>query len=477
MARKAAIAIILLLATLAFYLHDQKTNPPGFYLDEASIALNAVTIARYGVDEFGTAHPFYFRAFGEYKNPVYIYALAGVFNVLYPSDLVARRFSAILGWLGAIAIGALAWRVTRRPWTTATMFLLAALTPALFEISRLAFEVALFPLAIALFLIAVHTAHTRVRWSAGLVLGLVASLAFVNYSYTAGRMLAPIYAAGLLLFYTRERRNALIATLALFALTSIAPVLLYNYSTDGALLARGRDTSYFIFLKDHPTETIAAFERNVVQNLLPVGMAVKGDPNGRHHVVDSGGCILGGTFILAIAAIWLIWKTRPLDRWWLFVLFGTVVSVLPAAITNDVFHILRLAAYVVFVLVLAMRTLESARPRSLVITAFVLAGVQFAWFLHAFHKHGPHRDEWFNTGAKQIVYAALERGEPRVYVQGLSISHAQWYAEINGVSRDQFQWVESAATVPAGGLLVSPFPCDECDELLAVAQYKLFRRR
>ncbi|HEX8153347.1 MAG TPA: hypothetical protein VF698_09495, partial [Thermoanaerobaculia bacterium] len=250
MARKAAVVFILLLATLAFYLHDQKTNPPGFYLDEASIALNAITIARYGTDEFGTPHPFYFRAFGEYKNPVYIYALAGVFEVLYPSDLVARRFSAILGWLGTIAIGVLAWRVARRPWMTAAMFLLAALTPAIFEISRVVFEVALFPLAIALFLIAVHAAHTRVRWSAGLVLGLVASLAFVNYSYTAGRMLAPMYAAGLLLFYTRDRRRALVAALALYTLTSIVPVVLYNSATGGALLARGRDTSYFIFFKD-----------------------------------------------------------------------------------------------------------------------------------------------------------------------------------------------------------------------------------
>ncbi|MBV8301108.1 MAG: hypothetical protein JOY68_04205, partial [Candidatus Dormibacteraeota bacterium] len=62
----AAAIIVRNLATL-------DTAPPGMYIDEASIGYNAWAIAHYGVDEHGFTMPLYFQAFGEYKNPVYVY--------------------------------------------------------------------------------------------------------------------------------------------------------------------------------------------------------------------------------------------------------------------------------------------------------------------------------------------------------------------------------------------------------------------
>src|ERR1051325_9593461 len=89
------------------------TNPPGFYIDESSIAYNAHTIARTGSDENGARWPLYFRAFGDYKNPVYIYLLAGLFRLTGPSILVARLLSASLVVLAAAALGVLGLRLTR----------------------------------------------------------------------------------------------------------------------------------------------------------------------------------------------------------------------------------------------------------------------------------------------------------------------------------------------------------------------------
>ncbi|HKR62442.1 MAG TPA: hypothetical protein VJZ00_01820, partial [Thermoanaerobaculia bacterium] len=82
---------------LAVYLAGLPRNPPGFFIDEASIAYNALTMARHGVDEHGARFPLYFKAFGEYKNPVYIYALALVFLVIGPGILAARVLSALFG--------------------------------------------------------------------------------------------------------------------------------------------------------------------------------------------------------------------------------------------------------------------------------------------------------------------------------------------------------------------------------------------
>jgi hypothetical protein len=472
----AAVIVSLLLATLILYFHDQKKNPPGFYLDEASIAINAISIAREGVDEYGVRMPFYFRAFGEYKNPVYIYLLAGVFKVSYPSVLVARRLSAFVCWLAAVTIGLLAWRITKRRWITAAAFLLAILTPALFEIGRLVFEVALFPLVIALFLLAVHAAAQRVQWSAKLIAALVVTLALVEYTYSAGRALAPLFALGVaVIFYTRERRRAIAAMFLLFVATSIVPVLIYNQRSGGGLLARARDTSFLGSLKTHPEDTLATLERNTINNLLPFGMVLRGDPNVRHHVPGGGGSMLGATMLLALAGAWLTLRTRPLDRWWLFVLFGTLASVIPAAITNDIYHSLRLSSFVVFALVLSIRALTAPATRPLLAVALVLAVIQPLWFFHAFHKYGADRAGEFNVGMEQITDLALARPERPIYVLGLDYCQAYWYGDVNAVPRNQFARVENAAEVPPRSLFITHEDCPGCEELARHNWYSLQR--
>src|SRR5690348_2317733 len=87
------LSFLLLLFALS-YFYQVPQNPPGFYIDESSIAYNAYTIASTGRDEYGESWPLYFRAFGEYKNPVYIYLLAFLFSLFGPSILVARLLSA-----------------------------------------------------------------------------------------------------------------------------------------------------------------------------------------------------------------------------------------------------------------------------------------------------------------------------------------------------------------------------------------------
>src|ERR1043165_6764096 len=78
----SGVALILFSALIQFAA--LRTNPPGFFLDESSIAYNAHTLSQSGRDEHGEEWPLFFRAFGEFKNPVYIYLLAGVFRLTGP---------------------------------------------------------------------------------------------------------------------------------------------------------------------------------------------------------------------------------------------------------------------------------------------------------------------------------------------------------------------------------------------------------
>src|SRR5215207_3842207 len=112
--RAAAGALWLLLAAagLALYAWGAPANPPGFFIDESSVAYNAHTVSESGRDEHGEAWPLYFRAFGDYKNPTYVYLLAAVFRVTGPGMGVARLLSASLGALAALLLGLLATRMT-----------------------------------------------------------------------------------------------------------------------------------------------------------------------------------------------------------------------------------------------------------------------------------------------------------------------------------------------------------------------------
>jgi len=442
---KSLMAAAILIATLAVYLHDADTNPPGFYLDEASIALNALLIARDRADEYGIPMPLYFRSLEDYKSPTYIYLLAGVFEVAEPSVAVARRFSAFVCWLAAVMVGVLAWRITRRRWMALAAFLLTALTPAIFETGRLVFEVALYPLVIALLLLTVHAAAQRPRWNAAIVVALVAALALVEYSYAAGRALGPLFAFTIAaVFYTRERRSAIAAMLALFVLTSLVPVLVFNARTGGGLTARARHLNAFS-LQTRPEDAI-------LNALLPIGLAVRGDVNARHHVPHGGGSILVATVLLGFAGAYLVLRTQPRDRWWTFVVAGMFVSLVPYALASDIYHSLRLSSFIIFLLVLSIRAFE---VRPVVIVALVLAAIQPVWFYRAFRTYGPQRTTEFNAGMERVTREALRQPERPIYVPGLHYCQARWYAELAGVSRTQFIRVASAGDVPRGALMIT----------------------
>ena len=158
------------------------TNPPGFYIDESSIAYNAYTIARTGSDENGVRWPLYFRAFGDYKNPVYIYVLAGVFRLTGPSMLAPRLLSAVFVVSAAAILGLLALRLTRSRMVALLAGIFSLSTPWLFEVGRVAMEVALYPLALGLFLICLHRAAGKHRWGAADLISIAVTLALVTYA-------------------------------------------------------------------------------------------------------------------------------------------------------------------------------------------------------------------------------------------------------------------------------------------------------
>src|SRR5258706_13079528 len=85
--------IVLFGAFLRFYHID--TLPPGLYIDEVSIGYNAYTILTTGKDEYGVIFPLFFRSFGDYKPPVYIYMTSGAMAISGKNEYAVRLLSSL----------------------------------------------------------------------------------------------------------------------------------------------------------------------------------------------------------------------------------------------------------------------------------------------------------------------------------------------------------------------------------------------
>lgn len=465
---------------LAFYLASSFVTPPSFHIDEASVAYNATTIARAGVDEHGARAPLYFRAFGEYKNPLYIYLLAALYKITGPSLLAARLLSALLGFAAALLLGWLAARVTGRGVVGIAVAATALVTPWLFEVSRLVFEVTLFPLALVLFLLALERARHIARWSWRESLGLGATLALLTYSYSIGRLFAPLLALGLLLFINRERIRGIVQTWLTYAALLI-PLFIFLWRYPGALNSRFGELSY-ITPASTWGEIAVEFIKHYLNNLHPLSLLLDGDAKLLHHVPGMGS-LLAGTFVLAAVGLAVVIHHHRRDAWWRFVVYGLVVSVVPASLTKDDLHTLRLIPFPIFLLLLTAAALAwlLARDagwlrRAAGVALLLLTLVQAAVFQRQFYGKGMERV--FDLGYQQVFDAAWAApNRPLCVVAGgryFGYVQAYWLATLRGWDTSQLKRITAGDLPPAGAAVISEgfnYKCAKCPIISDVGNY------
>ena len=460
----ACLGLTVLAAVL--YFSHLRHNPPGFFIDESSVAYNAHTISQTGHDEHGLAWPLFFRAFGEFKNPVFIYLLAALFRLTGPSILVARCLSATIGLATAALLGLLAARVSRRL-IGFTVAVTALLTPWLFELSRVVMEVTLYPLALAIFLLCLWRASGRSKWKWSDVLGLAASLALLTYTYSIGRLLAPLLALGLICFITRARWRALLLTWIAYGLM-LVPMLVFQKKNPQALTGRFGMITYLA--PQRSSLRIAEdFLKHFVANLNPwkLFLTEQSKVNELLHIPGEP-AMLTVTAVLAVAGIFLIAR-RGIDAWWRFILFGLAAAVTPASLTNEHFHMLRLCAVPVFIIVLtipAFTWLAEGRSRirriALIATVVLILGdgLIFQRQFHASAGSARRLHEFDADYPRIILPAALAHAAAApIYLADNSSRpgyiQAYWYGTLEKISLQKFVRLGAAQPAPEGAVVIT----------------------
>lgn len=459
-----ALWLLLAAAGLALYAWGAPTNPPGFFIDESSVAYNAHTLSETGRDEHGEEWPLYFRAFDDYKNPTYVYLLAAVFRVTGPSIATARYLSAALGVLAALALGLLGARLTGSRAAGLLTLLAALLTPWLFELSRVVVEVAAYPLAVALFLLASHRAARKEVWGVADSVLVAASMALVTYTYSTGRLFGPLLALGLVLLLTsRGRVRSLLTTWALYGL-ALVPLLVYHLRHPEALTKRFNYLTYATPESGY-AEVAWEFVKHFAGNLNPWRLLVTGDVNGYQIAsVPGAGVILAASFVLALFGAWLALKSARRDAWWRLFFYGLAASVVPASLTNDYFHILRLAALPVFLVALSAPALawliERRRAALVVLVALMLAqGAVFRWQFERYAR-SPWRRHMFDADYPLKLLPAALAASPREVHLADSTSvpgyvQALWYGAAWGLPPETFVRLRLDEPAPAGSVVIT----------------------
>jgi hypothetical protein len=389
------------------------SSPPGLYNDEASIGYNAWAIAHYGVDEHGARMPVFFEAFGEYKNPLYIYTLAPFTWVLSLSPALVRLPAALFGLTVCAAAAMLAWQITRSRRLTLAVLITAGIQPWLVQESRLGFEVMsmVAMLMLALWFIARAIEDDSARWFtwAGVALGLSV------FSYTTARVFGVAIAVALAIAVVvpsaRQVRQWYWTLLPLL----VAYIALLSYALRNPSTLTARYGAIGIGFDNPGVFTLAGrFVANYVTYWGFPFLVTHGDPNARHNT-QFGGMLLAATLPAIVLGAAICLRRLRTDPFCRLLVLGALAAPIPAALTAEgTPHSLRAVLMLPFLLgfsVYGWQALAGVLTTRRVVAAAAIAAVcvEAGGYFYDMYAQYPGRVlAWFDTGQGPAIVRASE---------------------------------------------------------------------
>lgn len=336
---KKIIFIIIICIGILLRVYNVSETPPGFFADEAALAINGKTIAELGVDEFGKRMPFGFESFSDYKMPGYIYAVAAVYKVLGATVLTVRLPALIMSLLSIPLIGYFAASLFPQK-KNITLLSMVVLSMTLYHIhfSRIAYETMVATSFLLLFLLAYLKAikGKHFIWLMAGVFSIFAS----SWTYPAPRFIIPVFIISLVLcvpFITlsrEERKRFLVVSMIFFVcvLLSLLPSYLnpaLDKRTLGYVIANGNGG-----IVDAVTNKSLAILSSWLRIFNLEFLFLRGDVFGFRHGTKENGIYLSIFLIPFLAGIFIFIKefTRRSIAF-VYLLLLLLVAGLPSALT------------------------------------------------------------------------------------------------------------------------------------------------
>jgi 4-amino-4-deoxy-L-arabinose transferase-like glycosyltransferase len=352
------ILIVVLGAVLRFY--NLTSNPPALNWDEVSHGYNAYSILTTGKDEWGMSFPSIFRAYGDYKLPVYVYLT--VFSVkIFGLTEFAVRLPSLLAGIGIIIFSyLLTYELFKRRAVALLAAFLVALEPWSLFLSRGAFEanLALFLIISGVYYFLKSLKAIKYFVPAVVLLGLSV------WTYNSARIFVPLLLLSLFLIYRRElidvaKKGRKVFSVGIFVfmilfipmfIQLLKPVGLARYEkvsiiNEGSIArinqARGEsDLSPFLnrLVNNKLTYAAPVIAKNWLSHFSPAFLFTSGGSNYQFSIPGRGLLYILNIVPLVVGLLWVLSgrsKAKGVVAVWLF--FSPVAS----ALTSEAPHVLR----------------------------------------------------------------------------------------------------------------------------------------
>ena len=314
--RQAMLILILIcLLFLATRLYKIDKIPASVYWDEASIGYNAYSVLQTGRDEWGEFIPLHFRAFGEFKLPVYIYSVVFTESIFGLTPFAVRLPSVIYGLLSVIGLYLVVLKLTNKKLLSLLSSFLFSISPWFFIFSRTGYEATA---GLAFFIWAIYLIIRNKL--------ILATLLFIGsaYSYNSFRILTPLLLSPVLIYYFFKKEFKIIAVSIVILLASVFP--LYKLYKQDSGLSR---------LQTVGSKNIV---QNYIKNFSPDFLFITGDTNPRSQMLNTGQLYYLDAIFLVLGIIYILKKK---DRKLYYILAILLLAPIPASITKENPHALR----------------------------------------------------------------------------------------------------------------------------------------
>lgn len=359
---KTALFIFFIFG-LSLFLRFYKLGsvPPGLNQDESAIGYNAYSILETGRDEHYVRFPLYFKSFGDYKLPLYIYLAAVSIKIWGLTEYAVRFPSALLGSVSVIILYLLVYRISENKKIAFLSAIFLAINPWHLHFSRAAFEVnvALFFVLFSTWMLlkAANSKH-KLEYLVLSVIGSALSL----YSYNVTRLLSPLLFALFVLYY-RDKFNNIpksnVLIISAFTLFFLSPFFASFFTPSGIVSARGalitsadvaaknlEFRSYVVQLPDvierlffNKWITLAWYYfNNLIASLSTNFFFLTGSAHGNQGIGNIGMFYLFQFPLCIFGIIDVLLKRK--DRFFLFVIWA-VASIMVMSLSKEVPHATR----------------------------------------------------------------------------------------------------------------------------------------
>lgn len=319
------LSVIMIIAILA-RTYNLNGLPLGLYVDEASVGYNAFSIAEIGRDEHGNVFPLFFKAFGEYKNPVFIYFAAILIKLFGPSIYILRLTSSILGILTVFYTYKLSNVYFDKRVSLLAAFLLA-ISPWHLLFSRQAWDpssLSLF-LVLGLYLISKGLKNNDNRY----ILYSVIPIGISFYCYAIAKAFVPLLYLFFIMLNLKNvfKKKSIFISWLLLLLFLLSPLIYasnVNHEINGRFNMLSivnapeeirnelKKTPFSFLTKTKLTLVPAIFVQNYFKHMSFKFLLTKGDGNLRHNPTGKGQLLFFTFWMGFIGLIYLLFKGEKL---------------------------------------------------------------------------------------------------------------------------------------------------------------------